>query len=174
MMDPILKKLDAIAGMPKTFLAFSMPITRAASDTSRMKGNMMRVRCAVSAALSASNPGANIATSESEKTMPAMEISPKLKAVSVATLFASRHAASSPPRAMVLLKVVTNAVDSAPSANKSRSRLGMRKATVKASSASPPPNRAANINSRARPSTRLHITANPMIPAALVFSRSVR
>ncbi len=104
--------------------------------------------------------------------MPAIEISPKLKAVMVATLFARRQAASSPPRAMVLLKVVTNAVDSAPSANKSRSRLGMRNATVKASSARPPPNRAANINSRARPSTRLHITAKPMMPAALVFRRS--
>jgi len=52
MMDPILKKLDAIAGTPNTFLAFSIPITNAAIDTSRMKGNMMRVRCAVNAALS--------------------------------------------------------------------------------------------------------------------------
>ena len=52
MMDPILKKLDAIAGTPNTFLAFSIPITKAAIDTSKMKGNMMRVRCAVNAALS--------------------------------------------------------------------------------------------------------------------------
>ncbi len=66
-------------------------------------------------------------------------------AVSVAVLFARRHAASSPPRAIVLLKVVTNAVDSAPSANRSRNRFGMRNAAVKASIAAPPQNRAANI-----------------------------
>ena len=75
---------------------------------------------------------------------------------------------------MVLLKVVTKAVDSAPSANRSRSRFGMRNAAVKASIMPPPPNNAAQISSRARPSNRLHITARPMIPAALVFSRSVR
>ena len=36
------------------------------------------------------------------------------------------------------------------------------------------PNSAAQICSRTRPSTRLHMTARPMIPAARVFSRSVR
>ncbi len=105
--------------------------------------------------------------------MPAAHRMPRTTAVNVATLFASRHAASSPPRAMVLLNVVTNAVDNAPSANRSRSRFGMRNAAVNASIAPPPPNRAAKTCSRARPSKRLHITASPMIPAALVFSFSV-
>ena len=50
----------------------------------------------------------------------------------------------------------------------------MRNATVKASIMPPPPNSAAQICSRANPSKRLHITARPMIPAALVFRRSVR
>src|SRR4029077_19246561 len=77
-------------------------------------------------------------------------------------------------RAMVLVNVVTNAVDSAPSANRSRNRFGMRNAAVNASMAPPPPNKAAQTCSRTSPSTRLHITARPMIPAALVFSRSVR
>ena len=37
-------------------------MTNAASDTNRMKGNMMRVSCAVSAAFAGSKPGANNAT----------------------------------------------------------------------------------------------------------------
>jgi hypothetical protein len=45
---------------------------------------------------------------------------------------------------------------------------------VKASIALPPPNNAAQICSRANPNSRLHITAKPMTPAALVFRRSVR
>ena len=172
-MEPMLKKLDAIAGMPNTLFAFSMPMTNAAIDTMMMNGNMMRVRSAVSAAFAGLKPGASRPTSCGEKIMPATQIDPSTTKVSVATLFASSQAAASPLRAMVLLKVVTNAVDRAPSANKSRSRLGMRNAAVNASMAPPPPNNAAQICSRASPSTRLHITARPMIPAAFVFKRSV-
>ena len=40
--EPRLKKQDDNAGMPKTLRALSMPITSAASDTSRMNGYMMR------------------------------------------------------------------------------------------------------------------------------------
>ncbi len=40
----MLKKLDAIAGTPNTFLALSIPITSAASETSRIKGYMIWVR----------------------------------------------------------------------------------------------------------------------------------
>jgi hypothetical protein len=127
----------------------------------------------VSAAFCGSKPGANTATSCGEKTMPAMQMPPRTTAVSVVTLFASRQAASSPLRVIVLLNVVTKAVDSAPSANKSRSRFGMRNAAVKASIAAVPPNSAAKIASRASPSKRLHMTASPTIPAALVFSCSV-
>src|SRR5882757_7143110 len=173
-MEPMLKKLDAMAGMPKTPFAFSIPITKAAIDTSTMNGNMMRVSCAVRAAFCGSKPGANAPTSCAENTMPTTQIEPKTMSVSVATLFASRQAAASPLRAMVLLNVVTNAVDSAPSANRSRSRFGMRKAAVNASIAPPPPNNAAHTCSRTRPSTRLHITASPTMPAAFVFKRSVR
>jgi hypothetical protein len=174
MIDPRLKKLDAMAGLPNTLLAFSIPITNAASDTIKMNGNMMRVSSTVRSALSASKPGAKVLTSCVENTMPRMHSAPSTNMVSVATLLASRHAASSPSRAMVLLKVVTKAVESAPSANRSRSRFGMRNATVKASIMPPPPNNAAQICSRAKPSKRLHITARPMMPAALVFRRSVR
>ena len=63
MIDPILKKLEAMAGLPNTFFEFSIPITSAARDTSKMNGNMMRVSWAVRAALSASKPGARALTS---------------------------------------------------------------------------------------------------------------
>ena len=116
--EPALKKLDAIAGMPKTFLAFNIPMTSAASDTIRMNGNMMRVRVTVRAALAESKPGASKATSSCEKTMPARQIAPRTMIVRVATLFARRQAAASSLRAIVLLNTVTNAVERAPSANR--------------------------------------------------------
>ena len=162
-----------MAGRPKMLFAFNTPMTSAASDTSRMKGNMICVSCAVRAALSGANPGASSATSGCANKMPSRHSAPSTSTVKVATLSAKRHAARSPSRAMVFEKVVTNAVDSAPSANRSRSRFGMRKATVKASIAAPP-NNAAQISSRASPSTRLLMIASPITPAALVFSRSVR
>ena len=161
-----------MAGKPKTFLALSMPMTSAASDTSRMNGNMMRVSVTVNAALAGAKPGASVATSCGEYTMPNRHSRPKMMAASVAILLASAQAAASLLRAAVLLKVVTNAVDRAPSANRSRNRFGMRKAAVKASMAPPPPNKAAAICSRINPNTRLHITARPMTPTARVLSRS--
>src|SRR4029077_7896103 len=172
--DPRLKKLEAIAGMPNTLRAFSMPITSAASDTSRMNGYMTLVRVTVSAALSASNPGASAATSQGAVMTPSTVIALRETAVRVATLSASRQAAASFSSAAVRVNTVTNAVDSAPSANRSRSRFGMRKAMVNASMTRPPPKRAAKICSRARPSTRLQSTASPTTPAARVFSRSAR
>ena len=41
--ETMLNTVDAEAGTPKMNLAFSMPITAAASETNRMKGNRMRV-----------------------------------------------------------------------------------------------------------------------------------
>ena len=61
MIEPRLKKLEAIAGIPKTFFAFSIPITSAATETSRMNGNMIRVSRIVSAVFSGDgNPGARM------------------------------------------------------------------------------------------------------------------
>src|SRR5882762_2285219 len=174
MIDPRLKKLEAIARMPNTLRAFSMPSTSAASDTSRMNGYMTRVRVTVSAALPGSKPGASAATSQGAVMTPSTVMALRKTAVRVATLSASRQAAASFSSAAVRVNTVTNAVDSAPSANRSRSRLGMRKAMVNASMTRPPPNSAAKICSRARPSTRLQSTASPTTPAARVFSRSAR
>src|SRR5438445_13584008 len=64
-----------------------------------------------------------------------------------------------------------NAVESAPSANKSRNRLGKRNAIKKASRFFPAPNKPANTVSRIRPSTRLERTAMPTTPVARVLIR---
>ena len=52
MIEPRLKKLEAIAGTPKTCFALSIPMTSAASETSRMNGHMIRVSKIVSAVFS--------------------------------------------------------------------------------------------------------------------------
>ena len=168
--DPKLKKLDAIAGMPKTCLALSIPITRAASDTKRMNGYMMRASITVRRAFSASKPGANKSTRSGAITIPITQATLNTTAARVATLLASRHADWSPCVAIVLENVVMNAVDSAPSAKRSRNRFGVRNATVNASMARPPPKSAAKICSRIRPRMRLHMTARPTMPAALVLT----
>ena len=63
------------------------------------------------------------------------------------------------------MKVGTNADDSAPSANKSRVRLGMRKPNIKASYAWPAPNIRAMMPSRTKPLMRLMKTASDATPA---------
>ncbi|PYT09255.1 MAG: hypothetical protein DMF60_02915 [Acidobacteria bacterium] len=62
---------------------------------------------------------------------------------------------------------MTNALDRAPSANRSRSRFGIRKAITKASLAKlyEAPKKYANTISRTSPSKRLAITAKLTIPA---------
>ena len=59
MIEPRLKKLEAIAGTPKTFFRVQHSHDSAASETSRMNGNMIRVSRIVSAAFSGGKPGAS-------------------------------------------------------------------------------------------------------------------
>ncbi len=92
-------------------------------------------------------------------------------AVSVAILFPSRHADSSPSVAIFFEKVVMNAVESAPSANKSRSKLGTRNAIRKASRFLPAPKSPAKTCSRMSPRTREQSTAIPTTPVARVLTR---
>src|SRR4030095_3768304 len=144
-----------------------MPITSAASETSNMKGHMMRVSNTVSAVLSGDQlPQVRRSTSCGAKTMPSSVTTLMKTAVSVATLFASRHADASPSTAIFFENVVMNAVDSAPSANKSRSRYGNQNAIKNASRFFPAPKRPANIISRIKPRMRLDRIAMPTIPAA--------
>ena len=86
MIEPRLKKLEAMAGTPNTLREFSMPMTSAASDTSRMNGYMTRVRVTVSAAFSGSKPGASSATSQGAERMPSTVMALKVTAASVAHL----------------------------------------------------------------------------------------
>src|SRR5262245_33525505 len=66
---------------------------------------------------------------------------------------------------MVREKVVTKAAERAPSAKRSRSRLGTRKAMMNASIAKPAPKKVAKTCSRTNPKILLPITAMPTIPA---------
>src|SRR6266446_294203 len=68
-------------------------------------------------------------------------------------------------------KVVTNAVESAPSAKRSRSMFGARKAVRKASMLREAPKSAAMTVSRINPNTRLHRTAIATTLVARVLTR---
>jgi hypothetical protein len=91
--------------------------------------------------------------------------------VSVATLLASRHAEVSPSVAMRREKVVTKAVESAPSAKRSRNIFGARNAVRNASMLREAPKSDAKTTSRSRPRTRLHKIAMPTMPVARVLTR---
>src|SRR6266545_1057569 len=161
-----------MAGGPKICFALSMPITSAASDTSNMNGHMIRVSKIVSAVLSGDQlPHVKRSTSCGANRIPSSVTALMKTAVSVATLFASRHADLSPSTAIFCENVVMNAVESAPSANKSRSKFGNRNAIRNASRFLPAPNRPAKTISRIKPSTRLHRIAMPTIPVARVLTR---
>src|SRR5205809_7871920 len=161
-----------MAGGPKTCFAFSIPITSAASDTSNMNGHMIRVSKTVSAVLSGDQlPHVKRSTSCGANTMPSTVTALMKMAVSVATLLARRHADWSPSIAIFFENVVMNAVESAPSANKSRNRFGNRNAIKNASRYFPAPNRPANTISRIRPSNRLDRIAMPTTPVARVLIR---
>src|SRR6478672_10039070 len=67
--------------------------------------------------------------------------------------------------------VVTKAVESAPSANKSRSIFGARKAVRNASMLRDAPKSAAITTSRIKPRTRLQSTASPTMLVAFVLTR---
>ena len=172
MIEPILKNDEAIAGTPKTLRAFSMPMTCAPSETSRMKGNMICASSTVSCNFSGSclNPVTVIESSTGARSMPPTAMIEIPTMSSEPTLFASRQAAGSPSVAIFLEKVVMNAVESAPSAKRSRSRFGVLNAIVKASIERPAPKSVPKTSSRTSPSTRVHITARPTSPAALVLS----
>ena len=172
-MEPILKKLEARAGTVKRFVAFSIPITRAASETIRMKGYIILVSSIVRAAFSAGKPGARKPMNSAAKITPSNETRLIKIVVSVAILEASFHAEFSPSVAIRWENTVTKAVERAPSAKRSRSRLGARKAVKKASMPRPAPKSPAKMSSRSSPRTRLSMTAPATTPAARVFKPSL-
>jgi hypothetical protein len=85
-------------------------------------------------------------------------------------LVCQRHADSSPSTAIFFENVVMNAVDSAPSANKSRSKFGNRNA-IKNASRFFLRRRDQQTPSRESAEQRLDRIARPTIPAARVLPR---
>ena len=91
--------------------------------------------------------------------------------VRVATLLARRQAEASPSVAMRREKVVTKAVESAPSAKRSRNMFGARNAVRNASMLREAPKSDAKTTSRSKPRRREHKMAMPTTPVARVLTR---
>ena len=166
-MMPTLYIAGESAGTKNRPREFSMPISAAATATRVRNGRRMRVRSTVSSSLpgtSAYEP-ASRRTSGSVKSMPARTSAPVTVTSAFRSWLASRHAAVRPSCVSRRMKAGTKAALIAPSANRSRSRLGIFVATLKASIALPAPNSAASTWSRSRPSRRLVSVAAPTTPA---------
>jgi hypothetical protein len=171
-MDPTLKRAGASAGAVKRPCALSIPIATAESETRSRNGIITWVRPAATPENSASSPGAMSATTWSAQATPAKTIAPTSTSTSDTTVPASRHAASGPRLRRASAKVGTKALESAPSAKRSRSRLGMRNATTKASDHRLAPMRMAKIWSRRSPSTREAMVAPDSQMARPTFTTS--
>src|SRR5664279_5245821 len=86
----------------------------------------------------------------------------------LATASTIRRVASSPSFARRCASVGTKACENAPSPNSRRSRLGMRKATRKASYGAPAPKTEATMTSRASPVMREAARSRFMTPDAIL------
>ena len=141
-------------------------MTSAASDTSRMNGNMMRVSRPSSAPSRRRSPG---------RAKPRADARTPCRARRAPRAPASErgHLVREAPRRRVSF-ARDRLAEGGDERGGQRSlgeqvsqQIGNRNAAVKSSIAAAP-NSAAQICSRARPSTRLHMTASPMTPAARV------
>ncbi len=159
------------AGRKNRCSAFNIPITATATATVVRNGIMIRVSWVVSSSLPSiaanSSPEAIARVMGSANTIARTTIAPVTTSSVLMTRLPRRHAASRPRVWRVFVNVGTKAAVMAPSAKRSRTRLGTRNATLKASMAgvAEAPNRLANTISRTTPSSRLAIVAIPMRPA---------
>ncbi len=154
-------------GMKKRRSEFSIPIIATATATVVRNGAMTRVSCVVSSSLpgTSANSEAMSAVIGPAKTMARRDNVPVMTSNALMTRLPSRQACSRPRVSMVRVNAGTNAAVIAPSAKRSRSRLGMRNATLNASIAALAPKKYARTVSRTTPSTRLNIVARLMRPA---------
>ena len=154
-------------GMKKRRSEFSIPIIATATATVVRNGAMTRVSCVVSSSLpgTSANSEAMSAVIGPANTMARRDSVPVMTSSALMTRLPSRQACSRPRVSMVRVNAGTNAAVIAPSAKRSRSRLGMRKATLNASIAALAPKKYARTVSRTTPSTRLAIVARLMRPA---------
>src|SRR5258706_8202607 len=122
----------------------------------RMYGNIQRVSSVASANLAGcpTKPVAIAHTSSGAPAIPANETANRIQNKADETFDSRILVRASPSRACVSLKIGTKACEIAPSANRRRSRLGRRNATLNASMSAPAPKPRARITSRARPRMR--------------------
>ena len=130
--EPRLKAEDDSAGTANCPSAFNTPIAWAAKATTSRKGNIIRVSRTANSCLPGVllKPLAKPSTRGEANTIPRMHNAPTTRASVVATRFVSRMADSRVSCARRCVNTGTKALESAPSANKSRVRLGMRKPSV--------------------------------------------
>ena len=98
--------------------------------------------------------GAADSTSSGAASMPARQVAASAQASAVATASIKCRVASMPSRSLLAASTGTKAWLNAPSPNSRRSRLGMRKATLKASVRPLTPKAEAMSQSRSSPVTR--------------------
>ncbi|CUQ66434.1 protein of unknown function [Candidatus Nitrospira inopinata] len=129
---------------------------------------MMRASNVVSASLPgcSSKPGASSCTSQGAANIPRIVTSVTTVRSVVKTALASSHTSCLPRVVRYSVKTGMKAEDMDPSANSSRSRLGTRNATKKASAAGVAPNNRASTMSRMKPRIRLAKVPTPITPAA--------
>ena len=134
--EPTLNSVDASAGTPNWLHALRTPIACAANATSSRNGNMIRVIVIASANFpgsAVSQPGASSFTNAGLNVTPRTHRMPTMRITAVPTRFARCAASSRRFPARYCEKVGTNAEESAPSAKRSRVRLGMRNPSENAS-----------------------------------------
>src|SRR6185295_6294953 len=100
---------------------------------------------------SAAKPGADRYTTRGASTMPTAAAASSARNSAVETQSTSARVASGDSRLRTSPRIGTKACENAPSANRRRIRLGMRRATKKASVARPAPNSRAMTKSRTKP-----------------------
>ena len=123
----MLNTVEAEAGMPKMKREFSIPITAAASETKRMNGNITRVRLTASSNLPGTlwKPKLVTSTISGAPMMATTETTPMMKIIALRVRLASCQAGASPSLSQMRVKRAVKAVESEPSAKRSRSRLGI-------------------------------------------------
>jgi hypothetical protein len=146
-----------------------MPAASATIDMKPIYGNIQRVISTAASKLCGSclRPLASAHTRIGAPATPSTQVKSSAQASTVATLSISLRVISSPSRSLAWASAGTKAWLKAPSPNSRRNRLGMRKATLKASVIALAPNTDAISRSRSRPVTRDARVSRETVEAAL-------
>src|SRR5258706_12960870 len=155
MMNERLSSTGVNAGTAKRLQVLSTPAASATREMKTMYGKVMRSICAVSANFSGSpaKPGAVRYTISGAAAMPSAAVTRSATKSTVETQSTSARVSSGDCLLRYSARIGTKACEKAPSPNRRRRRFGMRKATKKASVASPAPKILAMKKSRTKPST---------------------